>query len=42
MYVPGDKIAQLIIMQLPFVDIEEALELSDSNRGEGGFGSTGK
>ena len=42
MYLPGDKIAQLIIMQIPFVDIEEASELSDSNRGEGGFGSTGK
>ena len=41
-YMPGDKIAQLIIMKLPFVQIEEAKELSNSDRGKGGFGSTGK
>jgi dUTP pyrophosphatase len=38
----GDKIGQLIIMKLPWVDIEEVEELSDSDRGEGGFGSTGE
>lgn len=37
----GDKIAQLIIMKLPWVDIEEVEELSKSDRGVGGFGSTG-
>ena len=40
-YKNGDKIAQLIIMKLPWVDIEEVDELSDTDRGEGGFGSTG-
>ena len=40
-YKNGDKIAQLIIMKLPWVDIEEADELSETDRGEGGFGSTG-
>lgn len=40
-YKNGDKIAQLIIMKLPWVQIEEAKELSETDRGEGGFGSTG-
>ena len=40
-YKNGDKIAQLIIMKLPWVDIEEVEELSETDRGEGGFGSTG-
>ena len=40
-YKNGDKIAQLIIMKLPGVDIEEVEELSETDRGEGGFGSTG-
>lgn len=38
----GDKIAQLIIIKLPWVDIEEVKNLNDSDRGEGGFGSSGK
>ena len=37
----GDKIGQLVIMKLPWVDIEEVDELSETDRGEGGFGSTG-
>ena len=40
-YMIGDKIAQLIIMKLPWVDVEEVDELSETDRGEGGFGSTG-
>ena len=40
-YKNGDKIAQLIIMKLPWVDIEEVDELSETDRGEGRFGSTG-
>lgn len=40
-YSVGDKIAQLIIMKLPWIDIEEVYELSETDRGEGGFGSTG-
>jgi dUTP pyrophosphatase len=38
----GDKIAQLIIYPVVIADLEEAKELSDSSRGEGRFGSTGK
>ena len=40
-YIMGDKVGQLIIMKLPWVEVEEADELSDTDRGEGGFGSTG-
>ena len=38
----GDKIAQLIILPYPSIELVEAEELSDTERGEGGFGSTGK
>ena len=41
-YNEGERIAQLVIMKLPHVDIEEVDELTSSDRGEGGFGSTGK
>lgn len=40
-YNVGDKIAQLIIMPYPETNYVEATELSDSERGEGGHGSTG-
>ena len=38
----GDRIAQMVIMKLPEVSLIPAAELSDSGRGAGGFGSTGK
>lgn len=38
----GDKIAQLVIYPVAIADLEEASELSDSSRGAGNFGSTGK
>jgi len=38
----GDKIAQLVIYPIIIAELEEAGELSDTSRGEGGFGSTGK
>lgn len=38
----GDKIGQLVIMPIPYVELEETTELSSSDRGTGGFGSTGK
>lgn len=41
-YGVGDKVGQLIIIPYPHIDLVEADELSDSTRGEGGFGSTGK
>ncbi|KAK4885809.1 hypothetical protein RN001_002080 [Aquatica leii] len=37
----GDRIAQLICEQILYPDIQETQELSDTHRGEGGFGSTG-
>ena len=41
-YDKGDRVAQMIIMPYPHVDLVEVDELSDSDRGEGGYGSTGK
>jgi dUTP pyrophosphatase len=40
-YEIGDRIGQLVIIPYPQVDIIEVNELSDSDRGTGGFGSTG-
>lgn len=37
----GDRIAQMTIAKLPEIDLEESDELSDTERGAGGFGSTG-
>lgn len=39
---PGERIAQLVV--LPYIPIEfkEVDKLSDTERGLGGFGSTGK
>ena len=42
LYGPGSKIGQLIIMPYPQVEFQEVDELSDTDRGDGGFGSTGK
>ena len=39
---PGERIAQLVITPFLKADFLEADELSDTVRGEGGFGSTGK
>ena len=41
-YDVGDRVAQLIIMPLPHITFNEVDELSDTERGEGGFGSTNK
>ena len=41
-YKVGDRIAQIMIIPHPSIEFEEADELSDTERGEGGFGSTGK
>ena len=38
----GDKIAQALIQPVISAEIEEAEDLSDSERGDGGFGSTGR
>lgn len=41
-YNVGDRIAQLIIMPYPEVTFEEVDELSESDRGVGGYGSSGR
>jgi dUTP pyrophosphatase len=41
-YKVGDRIAQLVIMPVPLVQYTEVDELSETQRGEGGHGSTGK
>ena len=38
----GMKIAQMKVKPVWYVDIEEVQELSDTERAEGGFGSSGK
>lgn len=40
-YEVGDRIAQAVIMPIPSVEYVEAEELSDSERGANGIGSTG-
>lgn len=39
---PGERIAQMVVMPYLSVSFEEADALSDTRRGGGGFGSTGK
>lgn len=41
-YGVGERFAQLIIMPYPEVEFVEADELSETDRGTGGYGSTGK
>ena len=38
----GDRIAQLVVVPFMSLDFELTDELSDTNRGTGGFGSTGR
>lgn len=41
-YKVGDRICQIMIIPHPLVDFEEVEQLNNTERGEGGFGSTGK
>jgi len=41
-YDKGDRIGQIMIMPYPKVEFVETDELSDTERGAGGFGSTGQ
>jgi dUTP pyrophosphatase len=41
-YNVGDRICQLVIMPYPEIEFVEADELSETERGAGGYGSTGK
>ena len=38
----GQKVSQLVLFPVEIPELEEVLELSESSRGEGRFGSTGK
>ena len=38
----GDRIAQLVLSPIPKMQVFEVNELNESDRGEGGFGSTGR
>lgn len=38
----GDRIGQILILPYPQIEFELVSELSESKRGEGGYGSTGK
>lgn len=39
---PGERVAQLILRKIEPFEIEETNDLSDTDRGVGGFGSTGR
>ena len=39
---PAERVAQLVVGTCEQISWEEVVELSDSDRGTGGFGSTGK
>lgn len=40
-YKPGDRVCQLVIMPIPAIEFIEVDELSETERGANGFGSTG-
>jgi len=37
----GDRVGQLIIMPYPMIEFVEAEELTETDRGDGSYGSTG-
>ena len=39
---PFERVAQIVIAPVFVPDVQEVAELSDTQRGEGGFGSTGR
>ena len=39
---PGERIAQIVVVPYPAVQFDEVAVLSETDRGAGGFGSTGK
>jgi dUTP pyrophosphatase len=41
-YEIGDRVGQLVILPYPIIDVSEESELSESERGSNGYGSTGK
>jgi dUTP pyrophosphatase len=41
-YEVGDRIGQIIILPYPVIEFKEVEELSETERGDGGYGSSGK
>lgn len=41
-FAKGDRVAQMVILPYPKVEFNEVEELSKTERGKGGYGSTGK
>ena len=41
MYKVGDRVGQLLIVPYPQIEFDEVEELSSTERGQGGYGSTG-
>lgn len=41
-YDKGDRVCQLIIIPYPEIELKQVERLSETERGEGGYGSTGK
>lgn len=41
-YQLGERIAQLIVLPYPYIEFKEVEELTQTDRGDGGFGSSGK
>lgn len=39
---PGERFAQLVVMPVLNMELDETDDLGETDRGEGGFGSTGK
>ncbi|MBR6940735.1 MAG: dUTP diphosphatase [Clostridia bacterium] len=39
---PGERIAQMVIMPVSLIPVTEVEELDETERGSGGFGSTGR
>lgn len=42
LYEVGERVAQMVILPYPQIELEEVDELSPTERGMGGYGSTGK
>lgn len=40
-YIVGDKVGQIVILPYPMINFQIVNELSETERGEGGYGSTG-
>ena len=41
-YEPGDRVAQLLLVPIPSINFVEVINLPNSDRGTGGFGSSGR